>query len=414
MRVWQMVLASTGVFTIVLSCTVTLATASSIGASPSRNSAGVVSTINSSTSTVYAWGAWGVGNKKTSRPKVLHGIVGTVTQIATSNYFGYALTSTGVVWAWGSGGRGELGNGTMTAFASRPLRVKFPPGVTIASLPNSMPYDTGLAIDSQGNVWGWGYNHRDELCLPSSGNVLLPTELPLTEVTLAIGAGAHALYYSNGTVYACGDNADGELGDGTKKSSPEPKAVVGLPNSPVQALESSWQSSGALLTNGSYYDWGYNALGELGDGNTIDMTRPALVTLPATATQISQGGCSRLNGQTVALLSDGSVWAWGSNAWGQLGNGQLTNTSSPVQVDVPSGVTFSQVDSGGSTSYALDSTGNLWSWGENNFGQLGVGGSRRYAVDPISVGVDLAQVSSTAFNVAGLVSQQVDQPSRRP
>jgi alpha-tubulin suppressor-like RCC1 family protein len=196
-------------------------------------------------------------------------------------------------------------------------------------------------------------------------------------------------------------NSDGELGDGTTADSPTPTAVVRLPKGAVRALVSSWQGSGALMADGSYYDWGYNAAGQLGDGRTNNSTTPVLVPLPAAVTQVSQGGSDGENGQSLALLSDGSAWSWGSGRWGQLGDGSQEDASSPVRVAVPSGVTFSQVSSGGASSYAIDGTGHLWAWGQNNAGQLGIGVATG-AVRPIPVGIVLSQISSTAAYVAGL------------
>ena len=117
--------------------------------------------------------------------------------------------------------------------------------------------------------------------------------------------------------------------------------------------------------------------------------------------QVFQGGSGATNGQTVAILADGSVWAWGSNTKGQLGNGTRTSSDVPLRVKVPTGVTFVRVNSGGYTSYAVDRSGALWAWGGNQNGQLGTGSSGRSATVPIDVGIHLRQVSSTASNVAG-------------
>ena len=366
------------------------------------------SDAQTSTATAVRWGVplpsvGGVqAHMETDTPTAVTGIPDPIVEVVTSNSDTYALTSTGSVWVWGADALGEFGNGTMKSFSDHPVQVEFPAGVTIASLPSPMPYNTSLAIDTDGNIWGWGYNEDDELCL-SSQILLLPTMLPLTDVTLASGAGDHMLYYSQGQLYACGGNQYGDLGDGTTTSSTTPVLVEGLPDEPVQALVSSWRNSGALMADGTYYDWGYNEAGQLGNGTTAFSTLPVLVPLRATVTDVSLGGSSGSNGQTLAILSDGSIWAWGQGGFGQLGDGLTANALSPVPVTVPVGVVFSRVLSGGSTSYAIDTTGDLWAWGENNFGQLGDGTSGSAdAVLPISIGVFLTQVSSTASNVAGL------------
>jgi alpha-tubulin suppressor-like RCC1 family protein len=167
-------------------------------------------------------------------------------------------------------------------------------------------------------------------------------------------------------------------------------------------LTSSWEGSGALLSNGEYYNWGYNAAGQLGNGSTADSAVPVHVALPAPARQVFQGGSGPKNGQTVAVLANGSVWAWGDNDRGQLGNGTRMSSDVPWRVDVPSGVNFVRVSSGGYASYAIDRSGRLWAWGDNKSGQLGTGSSTTIATSPVSVGIRMTQVSSTAQNVAGL------------
>ena len=357
-------------------------------------------------STVYRFGVVGNAGKIASleldTPTAVEGIGGTVVQVATSNSDGYALTSSGTVWAWGVGSYGELGNGTAPAYDTRAVQVQFPAGIRIASLPNPMPFDGALAIDSSGNVWGWGLNGDGDLCL-SRLTELRPVRIPLSDVTLATGARTHSLFDSEGHVYACGDGEFGELGNASTTSSSKPIAVVGLPNSAtVTALASSWGGSGALLSNGTYYDWGYNAAGQLGDGRTVDSDVPVEVRLSAPVRQVFQGGSGPGNGQTIAILADGSVWTWGDNSKGQLGDGSRTSSDVPLRVHTPVGVTFVKINSGGYSSYAIDSSGKLWAWGGNDNGQLGTGSGVRVETAPVDVGIQLSQISSTASNVAGL------------
>jgi alpha-tubulin suppressor-like RCC1 family protein len=336
------------------------------------------------------------------RPTIVAGISGKIVQIATSNSDGYALTSGGGVWAWGAGDDGELGDGTRSSYETTAVQVEFPAGVKIASLPNPMPFDAALAIDSRGDAWGWGLDVSGDLC--GTGQVVVrPREIPLSDVTLATGARMHSLFDSHGHVYACGSGADGVLGNGTTNSSSTPTAIVGLPGAGrVTVLTSSWEGSGALMSNGDYYDWGYNPAGQLGDGTTANSYVPVEVKLNAAVRQIFQGGSGSSNGQTITILTNGSVWAWGDNEKGQLGNGTTKNADVPVPVDVPAGVNFVYVNSGGYSCYAIDSQGRLWDWGGNDNGQLGTGSQVRIQTKPVDIGIHLSQVSSTASNVAGL------------
>ena len=361
---------------------------------------------NASGSTVYRFGVVGnqgkIAQLELSTPAVVSGITEDVVQIATSNSDSYALTSTGQVWAWGVASYGELGDGQTAPYSTRAVRVDFPPGVKIVALANPAPFDGALAIDSHGHAWGWGLNASGDLCL-SGPLELRPARLPLNDVALATGARTHSLFYSAGTVYACGSGDAGELGNGSTASSPTPTPVIGLPRTArVTALTSSWEGSGALLATGAYYDWGYNPAGQLGDGSTASSTVPARVKLPAPVRQVSQGGSGPTNGQTIVILSDGSVWTWGNNQHGQLGDGGTADSRVPVRVNVPAAVTFVTVNSGGYASYAIDSSGTLWAWGGDQNGQLGTGSGTRFETNPVNVGIRLTQVSSTASNVAGL------------
>ena len=359
-----------------------------------------------SNSVVYHFGV--VGNRgkiaqlERGRPTVVVGIEGVIVQIATSNSDGYALSSNGTVWAWGVNSYGELGDGQLTPYETEAVKVDFPVGVKITALANPMPFDAGLAIDSNGHAWGWGLNGNDDLCL-SPLIETRPQQLPLSDVTLVTGARTHALFDSNGLLYACGSGDAGELGNGSTTSTSTPTPVIGFPSgTKITALTSSWEGSGALLANGDYYDWGYNAAGQLGMGTTANSATPAKVDLPGPIVHVSQGGSGPNNGQTVALLKNGSVWTWGNNDRGQLGIGSRTNSDIPVQVHVPRRVTLVEVNSGGYASYGIDNTGRLWAWGDNSNGQLGTGLQHRDETLPVDVRIHLTQVSSTAQNVAGL------------
>jgi alpha-tubulin suppressor-like RCC1 family protein len=359
--------------------------------------------------TAYRWGVPGsqgkVAQLERTTPTLVGGISGRIVQIATSNSDSYALTASGAVWAWGLDNYGELGDGTTASPVTRAVRVSFPAGVTIARLANPMPFDGAIAIDSRGRAWGWGLNADSDLCLPGLLE-LRPRQIPLDQVTLATGARTHSVFVSRGRVYACGSGEDGALGDGSTASSSRPVAVTGLPRGArVTALTSSWEGSGALLSNGAYYDWGYNAAGQLGDGRTSDSDVPVRVRLPGAVRQVSQGGSGATNGQTVAILAGGTVWAWGANKTGQLGNGSTVSSDVPVRVRVPAGVRFVKVNSGGYACYAIDRLGRLWDWGGGQNGQLGTGGTTRMQARPVDAGIRLTQVSSTASNVAGFAQR---------
>jgi alpha-tubulin suppressor-like RCC1 family protein len=324
---------------------------------------------------------------------------GKVVQIGTSNAADYALLSDGSVWAWGMDTQGELGNGTDINSFEAPVRVDFPKGTKIAFLAtDAMPYDSGLAVDTTGHAWAWGDNSDGEFCLGNRKDYFTPVELPLTGVTMLAGADAHALYVSHGTVFMCGDNLDGDLGDGSANASFTPAKVTGLGDSPVTAVVASFDNSGVLEANGDYYDWGYNADGQLGDGQAGGWSDvPVRVQLPAPVAQVALGGSIWHNGQTLAVLKNGELWAWGADWSYQLGQGRRGSQPVPVQVSLPQGVRFTSLATGSGTCYGLTPSGKVYAWGANYFGQVGNGGLSLQK-EPEEVAVGAVQISSTANN----------------
>jgi alpha-tubulin suppressor-like RCC1 family protein len=347
---------------------------------------------------------FGVGPVRAT-PAVVKGIRGTVVQIATSNSDDYALTRGGSVYAWGPGAQGELGNGTRTRLSETAVRVRFPEGVRIATLPNPMPYNGGMAIARDGVAWAWGNDRARDFCRARGSIITTPARVPLVHVTLAVGALRHTLYDANGHLVSCGAGPKGQLGNGThgpQARTGVPVLVGGLPHGRAVALTSGWGNAGVLMADGRYYDWGYNAGGQVGDGHTRDATTAVHVALPGRVARVFEGGSYADNGQTMAILGDGSVWEWGTGTFGQLGDHRTTDAPRPVQLRPPHGVHFVAVNSGGSTDYAIDGHSRLWAWGNNRVDQLGDGSEQRLQRTPVLDPVTVSQVSSTAHNVAAL------------
>jgi alpha-tubulin suppressor-like RCC1 family protein len=354
--------------------------------------------------TVEHWGTFfgaskGV-NYDTRTAPVPVTLPGAVTEIGTSNSTEYALLSDGSLYAWGLGTEGELGDGgTQNSFAA-PVRVRFPAGVRIASIPSDvMPYDTALAVDTTGHVWGWGQNGGGELCLGNTRTYLMPVRLPFSRVTTLAGASNHALYDAGGAVWACGQNLDGSLGDGSMRSSTRPVRVAGLNGPSVTRLVAAFANSGALLSNGEYFDWGYNANGQLGDGLLHQPSDvPVRVNLPGPVAQVAQGGSIWNNGQTLVMLTDGSLFSWGAGGSYQLGNGVPGPEPWPVRFYPPAGVTYQSLATGSATSYAVSTAGRVYAWGVSFAGQVG-NGQMVTASEPVLVASGASAVSATANNV---------------
>lgn len=359
-------------------------------------------TVRPVTSTVEHWGSFFGGGPgyfaQTASPATVL-LPGTVAKVASSNSTEYALLTNGSLFAWGLGTQGQLGDGAEQNSFIKPVRVRFPAGVKIASIPTDvMPYDTGLAVDTQGHAWGWGHNGGGELCLGNRNTYRTPVELPFAQVTALAGASNHAVYDAGGTVYACGQDLAGALGDGGTGPSTTPVRVAGLDGSSVVSLVSAFANSGALLSNGEYFDWGLNTGGQLGDGHHQSSGVPVRVHLPGPVSQAVQGGSYWNNGQSLVLLADGSVWAWGDGQQGQLSHGAARSRRSPVRVHLPGGVSYEELATGGATSYAVSAAGNVYAWGASHLGQVG-NGKTRNALTPVLVASGATAISATAGNV---------------
>ena len=152
----------------------------------------------------------------------------------------------------------------------------------------------------------------------------------------------------------------------------------------VVAISAGQTNSMALDMSGNVWTWGENNFGQLGDGNTSNSDVPVEVQLPTTAAEVYAGGDAAANGQQLAMLTNGQVWMWGNDEWGQLGNGEEEPYSdTPVEVQgLPDNVVYAAT--GGTESYALDSDGNVWGWG-NDIG-----------LTPTIVAAGVTQISAVA------------------
>ena len=326
-----------------------------------------------------------------------------VIQVGSSNSTEYALLANGTLWAWGLGKYGQLGNGATENSLSTAVRVRFPAGISIAAIPvNSMPFDTALAVDTHGHVWGWGRNDGGPLCLGNMRSHDRPVELPFTDVTELAGAAEHAFYDAGGVLYSCGLDSSGVLGAGphAPRDALTPVRVKNLNGNKVTALVSSWQNGGALLGSGQYYDWGYNEQGQLGDGGTTHSSVPVLVSLPSQSPVVgaAQGGSLANNGQTLVRLADGAVYGWGDNSYRQLDASGPAIQLTPQHIHPPAGVSYRTMASGGGTTYAITTPGDVYARGWNRYGQIG-DGTTTDAPKPVLVASGVSLISSTAKNV---------------
>ena len=179
-------------------------------------------------------------------------------------------------------------------------------------------------------------------------------------------------------LYAWGGNAYGELGLGNTTYYSSPVQVGALTT--WTKVSAGNQFSVAIKNDGTMWSWGYNGQGQLGLGDTTERSSPVQIGALTTWASVSVGGNFAL-----AIKTDGTLWSWGSNTtYGQLGLGDTTNRSSPVQVGALT--TWAKVSMGfGNYSIAVKTDGTLWGWGKNNFAQLGLNNTTDYS-SPVQVG----------------------------
>ncbi len=320
---------------------------------------------------LWAWGAnnygsYGNGTTTSSNSPVMIGTDKNWVSVAAGVDANIGLKSDGTLWAWGWNGYGQLGDGTIDE--------KHTP-VQIGSDTNwkaiSMRGFHAVALKHDGSLWAWGYNGDGELGDGTTDNKYVPVQIGTDADWAVVSAGPyHTLAVkSNGTLWAWGWNWYGQLGDGTWDNKYVP-VQIGNDRDWI-AIDQQDASSFALKSNHSLWAWGSNAGdGMLGDGTLVDQYTPIQIGSDINWTAIAASGNGRF---TLALKSDGTLWGWGANWYGQLGDGTYENRSKYVPTQIGSDNTWTLISAGFAYGVAAKSDGKLWTWGINWNGQLGDG-----------------------------------------
>jgi alpha-tubulin suppressor-like RCC1 family protein len=372
-------------------------------ANPASGRTGARSTtpVAASSNTTYRWGAFDAGapEQQADSPVAVGNLVGA-TAIAAANISDMALADGGVE-TWGNGAFGNLGQGDTSNHFSSAVPVSIPGSPTIVAIGESE--DTDVAVTSGGQPYGWGRNHDGELCTGNTRQQHSPVEMTnLSDVKQVAGGGGHMVYLlDDGTVEGCGKDSKGQLGNGSTNNTSVPvKMDLSMLPSPVASISSGSNTTAVLLADGEVWECGDNNYGQLGNGTTDNADKLTQVRLPegSVATAVYAGGNGVANGQALAILSSNAVYGWGDNQQGQLGMG---TTSAVVKVPrlasaLPSGHTWTAVATGADTSYALDSTGDVYAFGDDTSGQIGNGASGGSVVTPTLVLTGADMISATS------------------
>ena len=320
--------------------------------------------------------------------------------VSTAYYWGHSLVvlNDGSVWGWGDSSYGQIGIGSFSMTAS-PTPVTAPwssSGKKATAVAANSSHSLFLLDD--GSVWGTGLGAYGELGTGTTLQTAIPVAVAAPPAwagkkAIAIAAG---LYHSlaalaDGSVWAWGPNWYGQLGDGTTTNRLTPVQVfapAAWAGKKIVALAAGYYHSLVALDDGSVWAWGYNGSGQLGDGTTTQRLTPVQVVAPAAwagkqVVTLASGAY-----HSLVNMDDGSVWTWGHNGYGQLGDGTATPRLTPVPVSAPSawaGKKVVTIAGGYVQSLAALDDGSAWGWGYNYRGALGNGTYGNWYSNPVPV-----------------------------
>lgn len=286
-----------------------------------------------------------------------------------------ALKDDGTLWATGSNNWSQLGIGTTSGTGV----------LSFTQINNdtnwqtiSAGYNHTAAIKTDGSLWVWGSNQMGQLGLGSNAtSVAVPTRVGngFNWQTIVAGSYITVGIKTDGTLWTWGINHSGELGLGHYYGDENRPVQVGQDND----WQNVWAGNGRAIaqkTNGSVYVWGNNSAGQLGNGTTTNSNVPVLIE-GNNWDNFYVGGS-----HTLALKNDGTLWGWGYNWDGQLGTGTTTNVTSPVQIGTD---TWIMASAGENASAGIKSNGTAWTWGSYENYQLGTG-AHTDALTPVQIG----------------------------
>jgi alpha-tubulin suppressor-like RCC1 family protein len=349
---------------------------------------GALAGTASATPGVAAWGAGAEGELGTGsngNASTFSGVseLHEVTSVAAGGNFSLALLGDGSVMSWGGNGDGQLGTGK-AGESQLPVAIPGLEGVTEVSAGTQH----ALALLSDGTVEAWGED------VGATGSVTPKVVAGISDATAVAagsedkrvtGNGSVDLVLANGKVFAWGSGEDGQLGDGSTEDSATPVEVKNL--SEVTAIAAGNGQSLALLANGTVMAWGENRAGDLGIGNTQNKDEPVQVQGLSEVVAISAGA-----EDSMALLASGTVETWGDNDDDQLGRSPsetISELPGPVSglgevTAISSGAVY-QVGINTRHNLALLSDGSVMAWGGDKEGELGNGSEGGTSVTPVEV-----------------------------
>jgi len=303
----------------------------------------------------------------------------------------------GTLFTWGFNGNGRLGDNTTTQ--------RLTPVTTFVGGTNwkqvSCGYFHTTAIKTDGTLWTWGFNGNGQLGDNTTTQRLTPitTFAGGTNWKQIAGTSAHtAAIKTDGTLWTWGFNGNGRLGDNTTSTRLTPVTTFAGGTNWKQ-VSCGYFNTAAIKTDGTLWIWGRGTEGQLGDNTTVNRSTP--VTTFAGGANWKQVSCGYFF--ISAIKTDGTLWTWGNNGNGQLGNNTVTNRSTPVTT-FAGGTNWKQVDGGKEYISAIKTDGTLWTWGFNGNGRLG-DNTTTQRLTPVTTfvgGTDWKQVDGGVFHTTAI------------
>ena len=344
--------------------------------------------------TLWGWGEnskgeIGLGDTTDRSSPTQIGAITTWNGVAGGGYSSIFLKTDGTVWTTGYNDKGQLGVGDTTTRSS-------PVQVGALTTWSSVEAATGagqfcVAIKTDGTLWSWGWNNYGQLGDSSTTDRSSPVQVGALTDWLSVSAGHYntVAIKTDGTIWTFGQNDKGQLADGTTSNRSSPVQVGALTD--WSTVSAGYSHILTRKTDGTLWAWGFRAQGQIGNGAAaIDAgySSPVQVGALTTWNPPGAGGYS-----SYASRTDGTMWAWGYNTVGQLGQGNTTNTSSPVQIGALTN--WGSKSTGAIYSFAnLKTDGTIWACGRNTTGELGDGTATNRS-SPVQMGT-----LSTWVNVA--------------
>jgi len=351
---------------------------------------------------IFSWGYNGSGqlgldNTSDVSSPVQVGSLTNWKSISNCLSSSYSIKTNGTLWSWGQNTYGQLGVGDTTNRSSP---------VQVGTLTNWKQVYGGreyiLGINTDGTLWSWGQNTYGQLGVGDTTNRSSPVQVGSLTEWKQVSTSMHSLgIKTDGTLWSWGYNNVGQLGLGDITHRSSPVQVGSLTN--WKYVSCGFYHTLGIKTDGTLWSWGQNNFGQLGLGNITHRSSPVQVGSLTNWKQVSCGSSlSDSSGSSLGISSDGTLWSWGNNTYGQLGLGDITHRSSPVQVGSLTNWKF--VDCGmNSFSCAIKLDRTMWCWGRNSQGQLGLG-DITHRSSPVQVGsfTNWKQVSTGEYYGVGI------------